>query len=85
MRDVRDNVPAPAYKDADGPWWENSEIAHWWVRPRDWVHEGEAGYEARHRHGYIDDVAAPSMYLLAIFTWQAQIRHVLRQRETSAA
>lgn len=81
----RPDVPAPAYKDADGPWWEIPEIAHWWVRPREWICDGEDGFEARHKHGYLADVTAPSMYLLAIFTWQAQMRHVLRQREASAA
>lgn len=81
----RPGVPAPAHKDTDGPWWESPDIAHWWVRPREWIRDGEDGYEARHKYGYLDDVTAPSLYLLAIFTWQAQFCHVRRQREASAA
>lgn len=78
------SVPAPAYKDEDGPWWHVEEIAHWWVRPREWIDPDLDGFEARHQHGYLADVTAPSMYLLAIFTWQSQFRYATRQREASA-
>lgn len=73
------DIPAPAHTDADGPWWDAEEMSHWWVR------ENGKRFEARHKHGYLADVTAPSLYLLAVFTWQAQMRHVWRQRETSAA
>lgn len=66
---MRDDVQAPAHKDADGPWWEYPEIPWWWVRQNGDV------YEARHKPGYLTDVTASSLYLLAIFTWQAQFRH----------
>lgn len=72
-------MPRYPHRDKDGPWWECPEICHWWVR------ENGDVFEARHKGGYIADVTAPSLYLLAVFTWDAQIRHVLRQREASAA
>lgn len=81
----RPGVPAPAYKDADGPWWGIPEIAHWWVRPREWIREGEDGFEARHKHGYLPDVHARSMYLLAVFTMQRQMLYVRQQREQREA
>lgn len=54
------DVP-PAHIDSDGPWWAVTGLEHWWVRQRD-----DGRWEARHRHGYLADVEAPNLYVLAV-------------------
>lgn len=71
----RPGVSAPAYTDADGPWWEDPAFPHWWIRQNGDV------CQARHKHGYLDDVTARNAYLLAVFTLQAQMLYVARRRE----
>lgn len=78
-------IPTPAHTDEGGPWWEIPEIAHWWIRPREWIDPDLDGFEARHKHGYLTDVTAPSMYLLAVFTFHAQMLYVRQQREQREA
>jgi len=79
MPSRRDGTPPPAYCDATGPWWQSPDIPYWWVRPLHWIYEDGDGYEAKHQDGYLADVRAPSMYLLAVFTKQRQFAYVLHQ------